>query len=355
MTHSNYFIKLIRRYSFRCIMVSLALHYVTNSYKSNGSYCDADTAYLHWSTELPAVTVCYSEKNLMYSNTEVDYPLNTNILTRTKEFRAKNVIAICNQLFKSCSWCGKKFNCCRHFQSNRLLINQPCYSINSLQTIEKRKKLSVSHFSKIGPLIIEFSLPSVIALHDPTYVLFGKSQEPLFNIHLNNEIEIIYSTRQIIEDSSLTILDSSKRGCLLRNEKKLIHHNMYSQTACLLECAMYKPSLYALNETFCNCLPNCAEIELKYIWNHIHKTEDNTTRCILTMIKPATERLILKAKKDFIDLIIILACLMKLFTGLTFPDILKCFFKTSNSGKVLSSPRPLRETPVKLCISRKKT
>lgn len=81
-------------------------------------------------------------------------------------------------------------------------------------------------------------------MQDPTDIRFGELQNPYLQINTNEKVELLYTSRQIIEDASLSTLDFSKRGCLLRDEKKLIHHSVYSKSACLLECALHKPELY---------------------------------------------------------------------------------------------------------------
>lgn len=52
-------------------------------------------------------------------------------------FRLQDIALLCRNIFHSCSWNGKSFNCCRHFQPHRFVIGTPCFAINSLQTINK--------------------------------------------------------------------------------------------------------------------------------------------------------------------------------------------------------------------------
>ncbi|XP_025195667.1 pickpocket protein 11-like isoform X1 [Melanaphis sacchari] len=323
---------------FRCAMITLALCYAAECVMRNEPYWETDVAYLHWSTDVPAITVCPvasgpSADHLrppMLSNSifnEVDNTLSINIIKRTNEFKKKDSIVLCKNMFKNCSWNGKPFNCCRHFQPHRFIIDNPCFSINSLQTINKKKNLVVSHFSKRGELKMEFNKPVEISLHGLIEVRFGELQKQYVTIKTGEEVELLYMTRQIVEDVSLVALGLTKRGCLLQDEKKLFHHPVYSKSACLLECALRQPEVYAKNYTLCDCPPTCAEMEINNIWNGTQRSVDNATRCILTMSKPATERLVMKAKKDYIDLIVIVACMLQLFTGINLLDIPKSIFK----------------------------
>lgn len=46
------------RHCLRYAMTALALRYAFESAAGNGPYWEPDVAYLHWSTDVPAVTVC---------------------------------------------------------------------------------------------------------------------------------------------------------------------------------------------------------------------------------------------------------------------------------------------------------
>ncbi|KAE9542792.1 hypothetical protein AGLY_002703 [Aphis glycines] len=333
------FIAVFRSRWLQCAMVAMALSYASECVNRNEPYWETDVAYLHWSTDVPAITVCSAASGLSADRVgppmmrskpmfnEIDNTLSVNIIQRTNEFKKKDSTILCKNMFKNCSWNGKPFNCCRHFHSHRFIIETPCFSINSLQTINKKKKLVVSHFSKNGELKIEFNEPVEISLHGLVDVRFGELQKQYVTVNTGEEVELLYTTRQIIEDVSLVALDFAKRGCLLRDEKKLFHHPVYSKSACLLECALYRPEVYAKNYTLCDCPPICAEMEINNIWNGTQRSVDNVTRCILTMSKPATERLVMKAKKDYLDIIVIVACLLQLFTGINLLDIPKFIFK----------------------------
>lgn len=57
--------KMLRRFAavfrsqwFRCAMAALALNYAAEFVARNEPYWETDVAYLHWSTDVPAVTVC---------------------------------------------------------------------------------------------------------------------------------------------------------------------------------------------------------------------------------------------------------------------------------------------------------
>ncbi|XP_050058935.1 uncharacterized protein LOC114119001 isoform X2 [Aphis gossypii] len=297
------FVAVFRSRWLQCAMVAMALSYASECVNRNEPYWETDVAYLHWSTDVPAITVCSAASGLSADRVgppmlskpmfnEIDNTLSVNIIQRTNEFKKKDSTILCKNMFKNCSWNGKPFNCCRHFQSHRFIIETPCFSINSLQTINKKKKLVVSHFSKNGELKIEFNEPVEISLHGLVDVRFGELQKQYVMVNTGEEVELLYTTRQIIEDVSLVALDFAKRGCLLRDEKKLFHHPVYSKSACLLECALRRPEVYAKNYTLCDCPPICAEMEINNIWNGTQRSVDNVTRCILTMSKPATERLL---------------------------------------------------------------
>ncbi|XP_022166425.1 pickpocket protein 11-like [Myzus persicae] len=332
------FAAVFRSQWFRCAMAALALNYAAEFVARNEPYWETDVAYLHWSTDVPAVTVCPAasghpenyfrpptQSNPMFN--EIDDTLSINIIKRTSEFKKKDSFVMCKNMFKHCSWNGKPFNCCRHFQPHRFIIQNPCFCINSLQTVNKKKKLVVSHFSRNGELKMEFNEPVEISLHSLADVQFGELQKQYVTINTGEEMELLYTTRQIVEDVSLVALDLTKRGCLLQDEKKLFHHPVYSKSACLLECALRQPEIYAKNYTLCDCPPTCAEMEINAVWNGTQRSVDNVTRCILTMTKPATERLVMKAKKDYIDIIVVVACMLQLFTGMNLMDIPKFIVK----------------------------
>ncbi|CAI6346983.1 unnamed protein product [Macrosiphum euphorbiae] len=42
----------------RCAMAAVALNYAAECVARNEPYWETDVAYLHWSTDVPAVTVC---------------------------------------------------------------------------------------------------------------------------------------------------------------------------------------------------------------------------------------------------------------------------------------------------------
>jgi len=48
----------------RCAMAALALSYAAECAARNGPYWETDVAYLHWSTDVPAVTVCPAASGL---------------------------------------------------------------------------------------------------------------------------------------------------------------------------------------------------------------------------------------------------------------------------------------------------
>ncbi|XP_025405315.1 uncharacterized protein LOC112679641 [Sipha flava] len=323
---------------FRCAMTAVAIGYTAGYYASTGGpQWVPDTDYLHWSTDVPAVTVCPAARPRSHStlNTSgIENTLSEHLIKLTNDWRKKGTSVLCKNIFKSCSWNGKDLNCCRHFQPHFFVIENPCFSINSLQTVNKMKRLIVSHFSKKGELRIEFNKPVKILLHGAGDVGFGGLGEQYTAVDLGEEYELLYTARQVVEHISLASLDPSTRGCVVRGERRLLVHRVYSETACLLECAVRDPVTYAKNTTLCDCPPTCAGMEINNVWNSTRRSDENITRSILTMTKPATERLIMKARKDYIELTVVFSCLLQLFAGFNLLDIPKFISNKCNQYSI---------------------
>lgn len=61
---SRRFIAVFRSRWLQCAMVAVALSYASECVIRNEPYWETDVAYLHWSTDVPAVTVCPAASGL---------------------------------------------------------------------------------------------------------------------------------------------------------------------------------------------------------------------------------------------------------------------------------------------------
>lgn len=153
-------------------------------YQNNAISFGVDTSYLHWNTDFPAVAVCEAdnEKRIYeVADTVFGKPHGYDIETIIKDYVffdgsyhnilencgfnsfstdvnvacfkpnfmdfSKKIRSSCKEIFKSCKWNKKRFNCCKYFLEIDTEFGV-CYAINSIQT----RKESSQHLKMISNL-----------------------------------------------------------------------------------------------------------------------------------------------------------------------------------------------------------
>lgn len=90
-------------------------------------------------------------------------------------------------------------------------------------------------------------------------MVFGELREQRTTVNVGEEYELLYTARQVVEHVSLAVLDPSARGCAVRGERALRLHRVYSESACLLECAVLEPATYG------ECVPPMSEVDVLHL------------------------------------------------------------------------------------------
>ncbi|XP_046679558.1 pickpocket protein 11-like [Homalodisca vitripennis] len=201
---------------------------------------------------------------------------------------------------------------------------------------------------------LSLNYPSQVYIHDPKDVAFIKLNAPI--IGFGSSLNVSFSTREILVDQSAWDLSVNQRGCILPGERVPLNFPKYSESACKAECLIKNQievcgcchhllpktgnsktcdlkGLHCLDSNFssmknvnkkssyktirkCKCPPACDETEVKIIWGK--KTRNSNKSAIqvhLQLTAPPTERLILKAKVNFLDSLVGFACFTRLFSS----------------------------------------
>ncbi|CAA9995409.1 unnamed protein product [Nesidiocoris tenuis] len=205
-----------------------------------------ETSYLRWNTDFPSVSVCETDADLGGIETTAEKLFgadrNVDIDSYVREiaffdgecpacdeicknevecpgnFTAISALArvSCEELITDCQWNERIFDCCSNFLPLRTEIG-PCFTINSIQTIEK-PKLNMIVNSLTGPGTLSFL-----------------ASREIFVTEIDNDL-------------SVREADVSGRKCRFPLEASdLREHDSYSYAACVTECR-----LLAQNR-LCNC------------------------------------------------------------------------------------------------------
>ncbi|XP_055550775.1 sodium channel protein Nach-like [Wyeomyia smithii] len=253
---------------------------LTLSFIENPLTFSIDTAYLHWDTTFPAVTVCQvlndesiadlldqefgQERNYkldsvisdvaFYGGTcfscedctkgSLDCPKNLSLIV------AKYRLS-CTALLANCFWQNEPFDCCQLFLPLETEFGE-CYSINTLNSARERTVKLVNN-RHTGPGVLRFEVREdlQIYLHDEYAVPFADMEGSLKEtVLLGTGKEIIIRIIGMENHPSVEDIPIGRRGCRfpweISNEKSRLY-NSYSYASCAVECFM------ATQMQFCNC------------------------------------------------------------------------------------------------------
>ncbi|KXJ70682.1 hypothetical protein RP20_CCG022753 [Aedes albopictus] len=202
-----------------------------------------DTAYLHWNTTFPAVSVCqvlndetmadlleremgldrdYRMDNVMsdiafYGGTcysceycttgQLQCPANLSLITEVYRLR-------CTALISDCSWQGRPFDCCQFFHPLETEFGT-CYSINS-QNSKPRAATKLINNRYTGPGALRFKVKEdlQVYLHDEHSVLYAYVDRALKETVLwGMNKEIIFKVIELENNDNVHDISIKRRDC----------------------------------------------------------------------------------------------------------------------------------------------
>ncbi|XP_048478510.1 sodium channel protein Nach [Plutella xylostella] len=241
------------------------------AFASNPISFGVETAYLPWSTRMPAVALC-EENNLqrVFDVADdiwtVDHPADLDdVLLEIAYFRgtlfrtihyclkgglnplcpvgnyssyANLVRSSCQNSLSNCSYNNEPFDCCEYFQSIHTDLGT-CYIFNSIQTKEpKIYNLSVHNrtTSRRGVLRFDVLVPSkVYTLGDDELPTITTLMTSIIEIKLGNRYWRDLAVRNIENDPLLSETSPAQRACRFHREQPGLFPR-YSYSACTTQC-----------------------------------------------------------------------------------------------------------------------
>ncbi|CAG9576065.1 unnamed protein product [Danaus chrysippus] len=282
----------------------------------------ADTDYLRWQNDFPAVTVCeiYSYKRVkriltkefpVFSNLNYDYSRYIADLTFGHGSCSRSVCVdcggivpcnvpwreviervhkSCTEMLADCQFNGIRFRCCDEF----CIVDStsgPCFSLNGLQNKCSERGLFVLNRTS-GPGMLSFRLlaDAQVILHSREEISSVVPQKFKFDIKINSvkHANILFSMKQIQIGSSLAEEDITVRNCRRSfeiPEEPLHYYHVYSHGSCSLSRRVYKEyqrcdcvhpiqakslqrTKFGVNDESeqNDCLPSCEESHMSIIY-----------------------------------------------------------------------------------------
>ncbi|EDS42153.1 amiloride-sensitive sodium channel [Culex quinquefasciatus] len=262
------------------MMLSTAQSLV-RAFLDNSLSFSIDTAYLHWNTTFPAVSVC------QLLNDETMAEMLENNLGPDRPHRLDNVISEiafyggtchscedcarglpptttcpanftalasvyrlgCPALLADCTWLGQSFDCCELFRPLATEFGR-CFSVNSLVAGPTTPLMTNRH---TGPGSLRFRAREDLQLflHDPYAVPFAYTDRVLKETVLwGMHKEIIVKVVEMENGASLGEVPIARRNCRFPWEvmdSGTQVYASYSFSSCAVECFM------ASQVEFCNC------------------------------------------------------------------------------------------------------
>ncbi|XP_062552114.1 sodium channel protein Nach [Armigeres subalbatus] len=250
------------------------------SFLFNNLFFTIDTAYLHWNTTFPAVSVCqilndetmaglleremgsnrdYRLDNVMsdiafYAGTcyscehcnsgQLNCPENFSTIIDTYRFQ-------CHSLISNCSWLGRPFDCCQLFHPLETEFGI-CYSINSQNSQPKAApKLINNRYTGPGELRFKVNEDLQVYLHDEHSVPYGHIDRTLKeNVLWGMNKEIIFKVIELENNENVHDIAIERRDCRFPWEipdQSLQLYNSYSFSSCAVECSI------VAQIALCNC------------------------------------------------------------------------------------------------------
>ncbi|KAJ1525493.1 hypothetical protein ONE63_010302 [Megalurothrips usitatus] len=245
----------------------------------------SETAYLHWNTTFPAVSVCETESpDKLYESATKVFGVQRN---RNLDFFLRDIVffdgtcrscstqcgsvmecrddfmniinlvrSTCPALLINCRWNGEPFDCCRNFLPLQTETGL-CYAINSVHN-RHHPNGSRLHSDLVdlisnretGPGTLEFMAKESIKIfiHAPEDVPnFNHPQDEKESLFWGLNFHMRFAVTEIENDPQLLDVSVAQRNCRFPRENPLTLHNKYSYSTCIVECHAH----YQMK--FCNC------------------------------------------------------------------------------------------------------
>ncbi|CRK97191.1 CLUMA_CG010588, isoform A [Clunio marinus] len=157
----------------------------------------------------------------------------------------------CSQMFDTCMWNGKKFDCCHYFKPLATSVGK-CFLLNSIQTVKKNGPYWLD--MKIGMFLGPGNLTLILKRASALYIL---AEEEIPHILLQTlemqqiqqgyDGELFLSYQDTVNYETLRDVDPKKRKCLFPEEQSGLTYKYYSFSTCVTEC------LKKHQIAICNC------------------------------------------------------------------------------------------------------
>ncbi|XP_025196306.1 sodium channel protein Nach-like [Melanaphis sacchari] len=163
----------------------------------------------------------------------------------------------CKDLIGNCYWNNEPFECCDQFLPV-ITENGVCFIVNSLHTVKKDgEKLKMISNRKLGPGKLAFTAYESIKLfiHSPEDLPYvNHPQEEKFKVSWGLSFMMKFQVKDIENDPLLKQVDIKQRNCRFPDENNLKVYNVYSYSACIVNCRA------EAQLKMCNCTPHYLKI-----------------------------------------------------------------------------------------------
>ncbi|KAL3288803.1 hypothetical protein HHI36_003236 [Cryptolaemus montrouzieri] len=272
-----------------------------------------ETAYLHWNTSFPAISICEvkgAELNYVDELEEAssvdDFVHDLAFFTgdcytcgnKCDECDKLNFTAevekkrkTCTDLIRNCKWNDREFNCCKYFQPLETEYGI-CFALNSIHTKAHDGDIDFISNRKNGAGGISFRTTTDVRMyiHPTEDVPFINADPDLGRDILVEELtNVTLNVIEIDNDENVENIPIRKRSCRfpweIPNGMKV--HKYYSYSSCIVQCRVdaqlslcgcthhFMPMYIILNALraensqkpglLCECVPSCNEPEYKIV------------------------------------------------------------------------------------------
>ncbi|XP_014249227.1 uncharacterized protein LOC106666496 [Cimex lectularius] len=358
----------ITRLSIATVFILYLSKNVLNGVLKDYIYYDLETNYLHWSSKLPAISVClrFNHNRNSFDNDSRNFLRN---LLNPSKLHCRNcdrgrkliqemntsvpnlveqLITPCETLLTNCMWNDKRFRCCSRF---RKLVTRRgiCYSANS-ELIGGTEVFEVSFFAKEADIKFEVTEPVKVYMHEVRDV----SPRGGFLLNLGQKLNVLFKSRETIAELETKSIDFELRNCVVQGER---WKGVYSRSICKNRCqakaqtlvcncshhllrqdlsqACDLDGLQCLDDnsrkiksemsSFCDCGEACDEIMPKIISKKLSRYKGHNGKANFVLSFPPTERLIMKSKTNNLERLVALACISRWLTNLSLMDLFRLF------------------------------
>ncbi|XP_066602577.1 sodium channel protein Nach isoform X2 [Prorops nasuta] len=238
---------------------------VLEQYVTDPVAVTAETSYLNWKTPFPSLALCYQPKlkGREYATELVErdkqqenfwskiffihsfgFTSAPSLITAEELLKIYETMIIpCPDIFASCSWNGKPFDCCKEFKSYKTGLGY-CLGINSYHTKnpdESDLKFYVNRTIKYGTMIIDLvknearqRVLSMFIMNNLNLPLLTSSEER--SLTSKTGINAEFTLRNIYNEKGVKGVPMKRRNCRFPfevTENSLFP--IYSSDSCALE------------------------------------------------------------------------------------------------------------------------